>query len=180
VCSPASGFGERPESIAVLYCALALTVLLFSSEQSSASTGSSVLLDSNCRKISRRPEGACPARAASAARPRAALLVLESRSGITGGVLYGRLIRFDVKRRLLAARQLTPFSVEHPAVSIPTFGSGYLPRFVTCIPHAGHTCAITFVPSGIHRVRFAVEAPTGRRTASFTASTISSICPGVR
>jgi hypothetical protein len=62
---------------------------------------------------------------------RCGLARARSRSGITGGVSPVALIRFDVNHRLLAARQLTPFSVHQPQVSIPTFGPGYLPRFVT-------------------------------------------------
>jgi hypothetical protein len=80
----------------------------------------------------------------------AASLVLESRSGITGDVSTVAPIRFDVNLRLLAARQLTPFSVQHREVSIPTFGPGYLPGFVTILPRTGHTLLITVVSSGIH------------------------------
>lgn len=41
--------------------------------------------------------------------------------------------------RILAVRQLTPFSVPWLQVSIPTLGPGYLTRCVTLIPHSGHT-----------------------------------------
>ena len=40
--------------------------------------------------------------------------------------------------RIAAARQLTPFSVPRPEVSMPTLGSGYLTRFVTVVARSGH------------------------------------------
>ena len=77
---------------------------------------------------------ALPARAAFAAHPAATLLVLDSRSGITGGVSTVAPIRFNAHPRFLAARQLTPFSVPSNALSIPTFVLCYLPRYMARIP----------------------------------------------
>ena len=83
-------------------------------------------------------KGALPDRAACAAGCAAALLVLDSRSGITGGASGVASIRYDATSRILAARQLTPFSVPRHKVSMPTLGPGCLTRFVTVVAHSGH------------------------------------------
>ena len=110
--------------------------------------GSPALLDLSFWEKSLCPEKEFPARAAFAADSAAALLVLESRSGITGGVSTVAMFRYDAALPVSAVRQLTPFSVPWPQVSMPTFGPGYLTRCVRRVPHSGHPprdhlCAIS-------------------------------------
>jgi len=80
-------------------------------EHISAFAGNPALLDLSFGKKSVCPEKEFSARAAFAAGSAAALLVLESRSGITGGVSTVALIRYDAVLPVSAVRQLTPFSV---------------------------------------------------------------------
>lgn len=93
-----------------------------------------VVLDLSCLEIAPRSKSALSARAAGAAHRSAALLVLDLRSGITSGVSTVAPLRFDANPLFLAARQLSPFSVPSTALSIPTFVSCYLPRFMAGIP----------------------------------------------
>ncbi len=141
-----------------------------------------VRLDTAFREISLPPRRASPARAACAACSAAALLVLDPRSGITGGISTVALIRSDANLPFPGTRQLTPFSVAHRVMSIPTFGSGYLPRFVTPSP-AGHSLRnriryFRVLPARSHRDGFAHPAATGPRTASFTAPATRSTSTG--
>jgi len=71
--------------------------------------------------------------------------------------------------RILAARQLTPFSVPCPQVSMPTLGPGYLTRFAASIPHCGHAPAITNVSSPIHQKNFETNPGAPFWCAAFRA-----------
>ena len=140
LCAVASSAGKSPDRIAVILSGvlvLALPPLLDGAKAPSLAGTSCSFRHWLVGKIAAL-KGALPDRAACAAGCAAALLVLDSRSCITGGASGVASIRYDGTSRILAARQLTPFSVPRPEVAMPTLGPGCLTRFVTVVAHSGH------------------------------------------